>query len=90
MDIVNFKKIDRGCLEAKFDVVIGEWGLTIREMTLLSKDGKQWINFPSRQYEKDGQKKNFDYVVFEKSRKERFQAAVLEKIGQGCVQKMYE
>jgi len=80
MDIINYKEINKGCLQAKFDVSIPEWGLTLRELTLFSKDGKQWLGMPSRQYEKDGQKKNHDLVSFEKNKRQRFESSCIEKI----------
>lgn len=87
MDIKNYRPINKGCLQACFDVFIDEWGMTIRDCCLFEKEGRKWINLPSRQYQsKEGTTKNFDYIVFEKERKERFQKACLEKISSGQVQ----
>jgi hypothetical protein len=90
MDITEYKQINKGCLIAKFNIVIPEWGVTLRDCSFFQKEDQQWISMPSRQYEKDGQKKNFDFVVFEKPMKERLQMAVLEKIKSGFVQKSKE
>jgi len=43
-----------------------EWGgLIIRDITLFQKDGRRWLSFPSRAYEKDGKTEYFQYVRFE-------------------------
>lgn len=83
MQILNYSPINKGCLKAKFNVLINDWGLTIRECSLFEKDGKKWIGLPSRQYDKDGKIKNLDYVVFDKERRIRFDKACLEKINSG-------
>lgn len=36
---------------------VDKWDLEINGITLFEKDGKRWINFPSKEYMKDGQKK---------------------------------
>jgi hypothetical protein len=87
MDIKNFKDIKKGCLQAKFDVSIPEWGLTIRDMTLFQKDGKKWLGMPNRQYQgKDGKPKNFEFIVFDQNTRPRFQKAVIDKIDTGQVE----
>lgn len=87
MDIINFKEINKGCLQAKFDVSIAEWGLVIREVTLFEKEGRKWLGMPNRQYtSKEGQSKSFDLVFFDKNTRPKFQKAVIEKIQSGQVQ----
>ena len=81
MEITNYKLINKGCLLAKFDVSISDWGLTIRDCGLFEKDGRKWISLPNRQYQsRDGLTKNFDYVVFDQKMRSRFEKACLEKI----------
>lgn len=84
MEIKDYKLVNKGYLVARFNVVVPEWGgMLIRECSLFCKDNKKWINLPSRSYEdNEGKKKHFDFIIFEKSVKERFQAACLEKISQ--------
>lgn len=45
-------------------IFVPKWGIEIHGITLHQKDGKRWINFPSRQYEKDGEKKYMPYFRF--------------------------
>lgn len=86
MEIINYKPVGKGALLAKFDVKISQWSLTIRDCSLLQKkdgDGK-WIALPSRQYDaKDGTKKNYGLVFFEKEMNQRFQNKCLQLIQEG-------
>lgn len=81
MEINNYKPVNKGCLVAKFDVTIPEWGITIRDCALFEKNHEQWIGMPSRQYQaKDGSNKSFAYVLLDEKIKARFNAACLEKL----------
>ena len=78
MEILNYKPINKGFLVGKFDLQIPEWGkLTICECTLFEKDGKRWISLPSKQYEKDGQKKHFNLIRFDLAVLKKLEAAAL-------------
>lgn len=90
MDVTNYKEVNKGCLKAKFNIVIPEWQIEIRDCTLFEKDNSQWIGMPGKPYEKDGKQKNFDHIVFLKDMKERLQKAVIEKVRQGFVLKSKE
>jgi len=81
MEIQNFKQINKGCLLAKFDIMVPQWNMTIKDCALFEKGGKKWITLPSKQYEgADGQKKHFELVRFPKEVKERFQNKCIEKL----------
>jgi DNA-binding cell septation regulator SpoVG len=83
MEIQNYKEIKKGFVKARFDITVPQWQLTIKDCTLFEKEQKQWISFPSRQYEAaDGSKKYFELVSFPKEVKERFQTKCLEKLKQ--------
>lgn len=91
MDVTNYKEVNKGCLKAKFNIVIPEWGqMEIRDCTLFQKGEEQWIGMPGKQYEKDGKQKSFHHIVFSKEMKERLQKAVIEKVRQGFVLKSKE
>lgn len=88
MEITNYRQIDRGCVRARFDVLVPVWGLILKELTLFEKDGRKWIGLPSRQYQgRDGTAKHFQLVDFSKPIRDRFQVAVLEKIDAGQFQR---
>ena len=81
MGINNYKQIGKGCLKARFDVVVPQWQMTIKDCALFEKDHKQWIALPSRSYEgQDGSKKHFELVSFPREVKERFQTKCLEML----------
>lgn len=81
VEILNYKPIGKGCLVASLDVVISECGLTIRDCALFEKDGRKWINFPSKEYTTpQGEKKRWDFVTMEKDRKTRFDAACIAQV----------
>lgn len=45
-------------------IFVPKWGIEIHGISLHEKDGRRWINFPSRAYEKDGVKKYQPYFRF--------------------------
>lgn len=81
MEIQNYKMVGKGCLKSKFDVMVPQWQMTIRDLTLFEKEGKQWVTFPSRSYEgQDGGKKYFEFIAFPKEVRDRFQIKCLEML----------
>lgn len=81
MKIINFYELDKGNLRATFDVIIEEWGLTIKRCGYFIKGDNSWVGFPTQKYEdSDGTVKYSPYVFMEKSRKGRFDKAVIALI----------
>ncbi len=64
MEITNYKP-GRGVLQGTFTLKLPKIRMEFRECTWFEKDGRRWFNFPSKAYEKDGQKKYFSLVNFE-------------------------
>ena len=69
MKINNVKPINKGILICRFDLELDKIGITIKECVLMNGSNGKWINFPSRQYEKDGEKKWFSYIYMDKEKK---------------------
>lgn len=66
MEIVDYKPINKNAVQGKFNLKMPKWGnLIIRELTYFKTANKRWISFPSRQYEKDGEKKYYSFMMFE-------------------------
>lgn len=66
IEILNYKEINKGAVKGSFSVKFKKWGdMIIHEMTLFEKSGRQWVNYPSRQYESNGEKKYMHYIWFE-------------------------
>ena len=87
MKIINFKPMEKGYLRGFFDVVIEEWGMTMA-FSFFNKDGKKWVGLPSREYEKDGQKKYQSLVKFDEARNKKFQDKVIAMIDAGEYESM--
>lgn len=80
--IENYKEINKGALIAKFNAIIPKWGdFIIHEMCYFKKDSKRWVTYPQREYEKDGQKKYFQYNGFKDMKmNDTFKNKILESI----------
>jgi hypothetical protein len=64
---IKYKPYHKGHLLGFADIFVPKWGVEIYGLTLYEKDGRKWVNFPSRSYEKDGEKKNAPYFRFPES-----------------------
>ncbi len=82
MKVEEYKELNKGALVATFNVVVPEWGMTIRNCTLFEKGSQSWIGYPSRPYDdpETGKKKYFNYIQFEETVKARFESAIKEEI----------
>lgn len=81
MKIITYKTVDKGATKGYITLFVPKWELTIYNITHYAKDGKEWISFPSKSYEKDGQTKWFAFMRFEKPEMmEKFQTAVLSAL----------
>lgn len=65
---------------ARFNLILDS-GFIIRDIRLMkSSNGGHWIAWPSRSYkDKDGKDKYFDYISFERDRKDSIEKIVREK-----------
>lgn len=81
MKIIQYKPVGKAPTLGFISVVVPEWNnLTIYNITHFSKDGREWISFPCKTYEKDGQTKYFSYLRLEKDDMVKFQAQVFEAL----------
>jgi len=84
MKVSNWKNIDKGTLKGSFDMTLildqGKFEITIHECTLFEKDGRQWVSFPSRKYEKDGEARYIPYVSLPKDLKAKVEAECLKQL----------
>jgi len=76
--ITNAKIIGKKSLVGSFDLEMPS-GLIVRGALLLESGGRRWINFPSKEYQKqDGTKGYFPLLEFaSREISDRFQAKVL-------------
>lgn len=64
---IKYNPYAKGSLLGFADIFVPKWGVEIYGLTFHEKEGKRWINFPSREYEKDGEKKHASYFRFPES-----------------------
>ena len=71
---IDYKDINKGSLMGSATLKIIELDLDIKNITLLQKDGKRWVNFPSRTYESKGEtKRTYDIWIENPEKRKKFQ-----------------
>jgi len=63
----RFNEYKKGSLLGFATLFIDKWGIEINSCTLHEKDGKSWVNLPTREYEEEGQKKFMPIIFFKDS-----------------------
>ncbi len=78
----NPSKNPSGVLQGTFSINVEKFGnLEIRNMSYFQKGSQKWITFPSKDYEKDGQKKYFPFLHFKEAKTmDAFSKKVLEAL----------
>jgi DNA-binding cell septation regulator SpoVG len=76
--VSNAKQINKNTLIGRCDLTMPS-GLIVRGAMLLEKNGKRWVNFPSKEWTDGEGKKNYSPLLEFTSREvaDKFQAAVL-------------
>jgi hypothetical protein len=64
IECIRYTPINKNHCLGIATIFVPKWGVEINGITLLQKDGRRWISFPSKQYEKDGEKKYMPYFRF--------------------------
>lgn len=82
MQILEFRREDKGHLKGSFDILIPEWGgLIIENISFFQKGESKWINFPSRKVEENGKAVWRPIIRFDdKGVMKKFSVAVLDLI----------
>lgn len=78
----NFKEVYKGSVLYQFDLYIAAVGLTIRSCKFIQAGSNKFISFPSKEYEKDGEKKYYSYGIMEKDRKDNLDKLVIDLINE--------
>ena len=79
IEVSNFKEYNKNTLRGFFDVKLTTMGLEIRGCCLHEKDGRQWVQLPSKPYDKDDGSKGWLHIIdfYDKEKRESFQREVL-------------
>lgn len=66
IEILSFRPHHKGNLIGFVNIKIPKWGnFIIKDISLFEKNEGRWLNFPSRSYEENGEKKYSYYNCFE-------------------------
>lgn len=81
IECTKFTPVNKGNLIGFASLYIDKWGVEIFSISLNQKDGRKWITFPSKSYEKDGEKKFLPYFrIKDKGHYEQFCKNAIEAI----------
>lgn len=65
IECMKYKRVNKGTLLGYADLYMPKMGIEIYGCSLHQKDGKRWVNLPSREYTDDkGEKKYMSIVRF--------------------------
>ena len=85
IECIRYKGFESGALLGFADIRVHKWGVDIQGVKLYQKDGKRWIQLPSNEYEKDGEKKYSPFMKFiDAPHWEQFTTKVKEAIEAFC------
>lgn len=80
--IDSYKPYEKNTLRGFVDIFLSNVGLHIVGCTHHSKDGREWVSFPAKQYEKDGETKWQQTIFFDEKIHKVFQRQALDAIHQ--------
>ncbi len=80
MKIDSFTPIlDKPSMLARFNLILDS-GFIIRDIRLMRSQSGNWLGWPSRAYkDKEGKDKYFDYISFDKDKREAIEKIIREK-----------
>ena len=86
IECTKFKSHESGCLQGFADFYVEKWGLEINGCSLYMKDGKRWINFPSKEFtNQEGEKAYAPLVKFrERDQMDKFSDSAKVAIDKYC------
>ena len=81
IECMKYVPVNKGSLQGYATIYVPKWGIEIQSVGVFQKDNKRWINFPQKEYEKDGVKKYASYIRFkEKNHMDIFSEQVKKAI----------
>lgn len=88
IECINYKPVNKGSLLGYADLFVPKMGLEIFGCSLHQKEGRRWVNLPSKEYTNDmGEKKYAPVVRFrEKSHTDAFIKLAKESIEKKCAE----
>lgn len=84
---INYTSYKNKTLVAFVDFHIESWGVDLLGCKLHIKDGRRWLNLPSREIEKNGEKMFYPIIRFKsKEHNERFIEMAKKAIDEYCME----
>lgn len=86
MECTHYTDLNKGSLLGFATIHVPSWNLVFSGLAVFQKDGRRWINFPSKEYQnKDGETKYMPYVRFtDRDVNDRFVKSALTAIDKFC------
>lgn len=66
IECIKYIPVNKNTCLGFVTIYVDKWDMEISSIALHQKDGKRWISFPYKEYEKDGVKKYSPYFRFSK------------------------
>lgn len=85
IECTSFRSYEKGCLQGFANLFIPKWGVEIYGATLNMKDGKRWVNLPSKEFDENGTKKYIPIMKFrDRGLSEKFSELAKKAIEDYC------
>ena len=88
VECLEFKSYVKGCMLGFFNIYVPKMGIEIFGCSLWQKNGKRWVNLPSREYkDSEGQTKYMPMLrLREKGHYEAFMKEIKKSVDTWCKQ----
>jgi hypothetical protein len=79
--ILSYRAYSKNTLRAFIEAELPS-GLVIRDLTLHEKNGRRWVSFPARQYQKDDGTSSWVNLVYfpDREKNDKFQELILDAV----------
>jgi hypothetical protein len=80
---VKLRRFEKNTLKGFADLQLTRVGLVLHDCTWHEKDGKEWVGFPARRYEQNGEEKwqvLIEFAAGAKDAREQFRKHAIEAI----------
>lgn len=86
--ISNYRDWVSGSVRGMFNIEFPEIGMIIKDLRFMETDGKNWIAYPNKEFQKGGQKQWMNYIAFNTpEQKEAMQDKIMEALSKMVPQK---
>jgi hypothetical protein len=81
IECTDYRPINKNTLLGYATIYVPKWDLDLYDIAYCQKDGRRWVNFPSKVYAKDGETKYSSYYRFrERINYDKFCKSIKEAI----------